>query len=306
MAHRLKRLEARTSSEMHRSGALQREPASRRTSSLLHALELPTCCENAALGRDPLEALLRRAIVRDELMLHFQPLVDARSRRIVQAEASLRWDSPDLGALSTHSLIPLAEQYELILPLTLWVLNEALSQCHGWQADEMQLGVSVNLSPACLEDPRFAQRIGVMLRSWELAPSRLTLELWPGDFPPDMTGALRTLQQLRDMGVAIALDHFGRGASSLERLRQLRVDRVKLDRSYIVEFTSHPQDRVIVEGLVAMAHQLGSLAVATDIPDAETADALAAAGFDLLQGEALGEPLPAESFSQRWLSPQNG
>lgn len=268
-------------------------------------LELRTHAAEAAPEADPLEAMLRRAILCEELAVFYQPVVDATSKCLVGAEALVRWESPDLGCLGAESVIPLAEQFDLIHPLTLWVINEALSRCHDWHLAGTRLGVSVNLAPVCLADSQFARRIAIMLRGWNLSPDRLTLELTESETPADQEGAHRTLDQLRAMGVRIALDHFGRGHSGLGRMQRLQADHVKIDRSYISGFLSKPVDRAIVEGLVAMAHRMGYLVYATGVEDPAALDALAEAGCDFLQGAALGEALPHEQFAQRWIAPQN-
>jgi EAL domain-containing protein (putative c-di-GMP-specific phosphodiesterase class I) len=256
----------------------------------------------AANTDDPLAELLRRAIVGEELVLHYQPIIDARSSRLIGAEALVRWESPDVGTLTADSMIPLAEACGRIQSLTLWVLNQAFSQGRAWLNAGMPLRISVNLSPTCLEDPRFARRVSVLLRAWDLPPDCLELELSEPEAPADMGRVVETLEQLRGMGVRIALARFGRGHSTLSRLQRLPVDSVKIDRDYIQGFASKAVDRAIVEGVIGIAHRLGCQAIATGVESEEAMAPLIEVGFDMFQGDGVGPALPADAFAQRWLA----
>lgn len=253
---------------------------------------------------DPLVDLLRRAVVRDELVLTYQPFIEARSQRLIGAEALVHWESPDLGNLPPGSVIPLAEHCGLIMPTTLWLLNQALGQCQAWQLAGSPLRISVKLSPLCLQDPVFARRVAAILRCWDVQPSSLMLELIESEGPEDADSTLRAVERLRAIGVRVALDRFGRSHSSLERLRLLPVDSIKLCRSFVQSYTESARSRAIVDGLLTMTRSLGYEAIATGI---ETQDALASltqAGFDLLQGDGIGGPLTADAFGARWLAAQ--
>ncbi len=254
------------------------------------------------LRNDPLAARLRRAIVREELTLHFQPLVDATTMRLIGTEALLRWHAPEIGPIPPASLIPLAEQSGLIHALTLEVLNQALRQGQQWHRTSRPLRISVNLSPVCLQDPKFPQRVAALLKAWAMPPECLELELTESEILEDLNHAARMLQALRDMGIRIGLDSFGHGHSTLRRLRALPIDSLKIDGSYVRGFVTNPVDRAIAEALRTMAHALGCQAIATGVESAETLEKLVEAGFDTLQGHWIGHPVPADVFTQRWLS----
>lgn len=258
--------------------------------------------DRLATARDPIAALLRRAIVNEELALRYQPLVDARSRRVIAAEALVCWPSSDLGPLPEGAVLPLAEQCGLIQPLTLWVLNQALSQCHAWKQAGTPLRASVNLSPLCLQDPRFARRVAIMLRAWDLPPASLAFELAPSETPVARACVGENVERLRGMGVALLLDRFGHGPSGLDRLQRLPVDGLKFDPALTQGYPANAVKRAIVEGMLAMARTLGCQAIATGIDSEAAFEHLAQAGFDALQGDGIGLPLPADAFTSRWLN----
>ena len=254
--------------------------------------------------KDPLADLLRRAIIQEELVLNFQPLVDARSRRLIAMEAVLRWESPDLGTLPAGSVIPLAEQCGLIQPVTLWVLNQAFSQFQAWQTTSSSFRLSVNLSPICLQEPGFARRVAVMLRSWGMTPQSLEFELSTCEDLDDLETAQQNLERLRGIGVQITLDHFGHGNASLRRLKQLPCDGIKIDRSLGHGYAQSAVDRAIVEGMLAIARSMGWRAIANGIDSEDALASLADLGFDVLQGDAIGSALPPDAFEARWLTPR--
>ncbi|MNT36093.1 Phytochrome-like protein cph2 [compost metagenome] len=161
----------------------------------------------------------------------------------------------------------------------------------------------MTLSPLCLQDPRFARRVAVMLRGWDLPPACLTFELTPTDLPEARDGITANVERLRAMGVQILLDRFGHGLSGLDRLQWLPVDGLKLDPSLTRGFPENAVKRGIMEGVLAMAKALGCRAIATGIDSEADFTHLAQAGFDALQGDWLGRPLPADAFASRWLSP---
>ena len=256
------------------------------------------------LFKDPLAELLRRAIIQEELVLNYQPLVDSRTRRLIGMEALVRWESPDLGTLPPGSVIPLAEQCGLIQAVTLWVLNQAFSQFKAWQASDSPVRLSVNLSPVCLQDPGFARRVSVLLRSWGMTPESLEFELSTCDDPEDLDTTMQNLERLQSIGVQITLDHFGHGNASLRRMKQLPCDGLKLDRSLAHGYAHNAVDRAIVAGMLTIARSLGCRAIANGIDSEVALESLAELDFDVLQGDAIGSALPADAFATRWLTPR--
>lgn len=254
------------------------------------------------LRHDPLAARLHRALVREELSLHFQPLVEATSHQVIGAEALLRWHAPEIGDVPPQAVIPLAEESGLIHALTLAVLNQALAQCRDWHRKGATLHIAVNVSPLCLKDETFPRRVAALLKAWSVPAPWLTLELTARAELDDLPRAAAVLQSLRAMGLRIVLDGFGNGNASFQRLKQLPCDGIKLDRTYVQGVTTNPVDHAIVMAVQAIARNLGCQAIATGIESEAAMHTLRDAGYDMLQGFWLGEPVPAEMFSQRWLA----
>jgi|GEM_PF-6863769 len=255
----------------------------------------------ARIGNDPLASRLRRALIRDELVLHYQPLIDAASSRLVGAEALLRWNAPEIGEVPPAAVIPLAEQSGLIHAITLAVLNQALSQWRNWSLSGARLRMAVNLSPACLKDSRFPLRVATLLKAWNVPATYLELELTARDGLEDPSVAADVLAELRAMGVRITLDGLG-GPTSLTTLKQLPVDQLKLDRAVVAGVATHAVDRAIVAALLNVARTLGCKAIATGIETEAAMEQLVEAGCDTLQGFWFGKPVPAEEFARRWLT----
>jgi diguanylate cyclase (GGDEF)-like protein len=244
--------------------------------------------ERLALGGE-----LRRAIERDELTLHIQPKAATVGRTVVGVEALLRWNHPRHGMLAPAEFVALAEQSGLARDLTRWVVDRALAQVSAWRRDGRVLHVAVNLTAADVLDTDFPFEIAGALSDHGVTPDALVLEVTESSVMSDPSRARSTLSQLRELGVGLALDDFGTGYSSLTHLRQLPVDEVKVDRSFVARMLDDGADAAIVESTIALAHALGMRVVAEGVEDEATWALLAAAGCDLVQGYALSRPLPA-------------
>ena len=286
-----------------RGKASRRTARSRRRARAAHVAKVLLLKGEASsmFGNDPLAARLRRAIVRDELVLHYQPLIDAATRKLVGAEALLRWNAPEIGEVPPAAVIPLAEQSGLIHAITLSVLNQALSQWRTWSLAGSPVRMAVNLSPACLKDARFPLRVATLLKAWDMPAEYLEFELTAREGLDYPTRAAEVLAELRAMGIRITLDGFG-AHSSLSYLKQLPLDQLKIDRSYVAGVATHAVDRAIVTALLNVAQALGCKAIATGIETEATFGQLVEAGCDTLQGFWIGKPLPAEDFRRRWLA----
>ena len=238
---------------------------------------------------------LRSAIDNVELVLHYQPLVDLRTRRTPKVEALVRWGHPSYGLLPPDQFIPSAEQSDLILPLTQWVLTQALGQLRAWQAAGLELGVAVNLSARNLQDDELPGLLAEMLRSWDVEPGALTLEITERTLlAPE---AETTLQRLREIGTVLAVDDFGTGYSSLAKLRTLPVNEVKIDKTFVGGMVISRDDATIVRSTIDLVHNLGLGVVAEGVETPEVLHALVEAGCDLAQGYVLSRPLPAGELS---------
>jgi diguanylate cyclase (GGDEF)-like protein/PAS domain S-box-containing protein len=246
-----------------------------------------------------LEADLRRAIERDELRLHFQPLVEARSGRLVAVEALVRWQHPTRGLVSPGDFIPLAEETGLIVPIGDWVLDAACRQMAAWLAREGTRhidAVHVNLSARQLRLPRFVADVERRLGETGLPAQRLRLEVTEQVLVDDVRSGAGALAALRKLGVRLAIDDFGTGASSLAHLRELEADLLKLDRSYVKRLDVDLADRAVVRAVTALGHAFGMRVVAEGV---ETAAQLAGAqlvGCDWIQGYLCGSARPASEL----------
>ncbi len=243
---------------------------------------------------------LRQALADNTLLLHYQPKVAPASGRLVGVEALLRWPHPDCGFVSPERFIPQAEQTGLITPITYWVLETAIRQGHQWRRQGLDLTIAVNLSARVLHDTTLPGRLEALLRRYDVAPERLTLEITESTLMADPARALGMLTHLADLGMHVSIDDFGTGYSSLGYLKSLPVDELKIDRSFVVDTTSNAKDAALVRSIVAMAHALGLSVVAEGVETADTWDLLRTLGCDVAQGYYLSRPL-APADLERWI-----
>jgi diguanylate cyclase (GGDEF)-like protein/PAS domain S-box-containing protein len=236
----------------------------------------------------PLVGKLRYAIDQFELVLHYQPIVNAVDGKPSKVEALVRWGHPDHGLLPPDDFIPSAEQTNLIKPLTAWVLNEALGQVHAWSKAGIEVGVSVNLSARNLLDTELPDAVGQLLRTWQVSPEKLSLEITEGTIIANE--AEDTLRRLHDTGVQISVDDFGTGYSSLAYLKRLPVSEIKIDKSFVTDMATNRDGAAIVRSTIDLGHSLGLTVVAEGIEDEPTAALLREYGCDFLQGFHISRP----------------
>jgi diguanylate cyclase (GGDEF)-like protein/PAS domain S-box-containing protein len=244
---------------------------------------------------------LRGAIDTGQFVLYYQPVVRFADQRVVRAEALLRWQHPRLGLLPPDTFIPLAEDTSLITPLTRWVLAQALRQCAAWQAAGAPLGVAVNLSPRVLHEADLPQLLRTLLAQYDLPPAAVTLEITESALIAYPQQALDVLTQLHEMGLRLAIDDFGTGYSSLAYVKQLPIDEIKIDKSFVIDMRTGESDAAIVRSTIDLAHNLGLQTVAEGIEDAEAWQQLDALGCDEGQGYYFTRPIPADAFDS-WLA----
>jgi diguanylate cyclase (GGDEF)-like protein len=251
----------------------------------------------ATLARVDLENDLRRALERNELRVHYQPLVDLGTDRVMGVEALVRWEHPQRGLVSPASFIPLAEQSGLIVPLGDWVLETACRQARAWREQDptSNLVLSVNLSGRQFGHPDLLGAVLAILDRTGLPPSALELEITESVAMEESEATMRTLRALRDVGVRLVLDDFGTGYSSLAYLKRLPLDSIKLDRAFIADLGVHDANIPIVSAVVALAHGLGIDVVAEGIETVEQRVLLESLGCDRGQGFLYAPPLPAEA-----------
>ncbi len=213
---------------------------------------------------------LRRAIDHQQLVVHYQPKVDAQSGRVLGVEALVRWQHPEHGLVPPDEFIPLAERTGLIGPLTHYVLDAALRQCRAWQHAGHELSVAVNVSARRLLDLEFPDEVATLLARWEVPARLLVVEITESTIMADPTRALEILSRLHDMGVQLAIDDFGTGYSSMAYLKNLPVHELKIDRSFVTHMTSNTSDAVIVRSTVDLGRNLGLRVVAEGVEDQTT------------------------------------
>lgn len=243
---------------------------------------------------------LRSGIESNQLLLYYQPKVHLRTGLVTRVEALVRWQHPENGLMAPDTFIPLAERTGLIWPLTEWVLGEALRQCRQWHDQGVPLHVAVNLSPRSLQQPALPQRVSDLLEKWKVHPRYLKLEITESCIMADPPQVMAILSLLQSLGVRLSLDDFGTGYSSLVHLRQLSVDEIKIDKSFILEMTSNQSDAAVVRATIDLAHNLGRQVVAEGVDNEETCRILCELGCDLAQGFYFSRPVPAAELT-RWL-----
>jgi diguanylate cyclase (GGDEF)-like protein/PAS domain S-box-containing protein len=239
---------------------------------------------------------LRQAIEQDQLLLHYQPKINLKTDRVDGVEALVRWQHPKRGIIPPDQFIPLAEHTGLIRPLTTWVLNQALRQCHDWQAAGLNLKVAVNLSARSLHDPHLVATVASSLEAWSVPAAWLELELTETALMADPIHGVEILRHLHQMGVRIAIDDYGSGYSSLAYLKGLPLDAIKIDKSFVREMVAHEGDGFIVRSVADLGHSLGLEVVAEGAEDQQTVRLLTLMGCDLAQGYHLSRPLPPEEL----------
>jgi diguanylate cyclase (GGDEF)-like protein len=244
---------------------------------------------------------LRRAIDASDLILYYQPEIEPQSGRVVAVEALVRWRHPHRGLVMPDEFIPLAERTGLIKPLTLYVLNAALAQCHAWRREGHDLHVAVNLSARNIHDLALPDDVALLLRKWDVPADRLELELTESAILSDPVRAGEVLTRLSSTGVRIAIDDFGTGYSSLAHLRRLPVDKIKIDRSFVRHILTDENDRVIVGSIIELGRSLGLEVVAEGVETDEMWIRLSVLGCHVAQGYFLSQPLPAADLLP-WLS----
>ena len=241
-----------------------------------------------------LENSLRHALERDEFRVYYQPRVDVASGCIIGAEALIRWDCPGKGIVPPDSFISIAEETGLIIPIGQWILQEACRQASAWQrAGLPSINVSVNLSPIQFRHAGLVQSVAAALAQAELDPACLELELTESFVMHDAERINVAMQSLKALGVDIAVDDFGTGYSSLSYLKRFPVDRLKVDKSFVRDIDSDPDDAAIVRAIITLGHALGLKVVAEGVETRAHHDFLRQHGCDELQGYYFSRPIPA-------------
>jgi diguanylate cyclase (GGDEF)-like protein/PAS domain S-box-containing protein len=245
-----------------------------------------------------LESNLRRAMERNELELHYQAKVEARTGRIIGVESLVRWNHPDLGLLLPDEFIPLAEEIGLVTNLSKWVLTEACRQNLRWQEQGLPpLLIAVNMSARQFEDDDVLADTARILEETDMDPALLEVEITESMmmYNPDKT--IQILSELRKMGIRIAIDDFGIGYSSLSHLKQFPIDIIKIDRSFIQDIPGDEADEAITAAIIAMGKSLKITVVAEGVETARQLEFLSNLNCQEIQGYLFSKPLPADEFA---------
>ena len=243
---------------------------------------------------------LRHAIEHDEMLLYYQPTIRLKDRMVAGVEALVRWKHPNRGMIPPDQFIGPAEQTGLIYPLTHWVLQTAMRQCGVWWRAGVEMPVSVNLSARNLSDAKLPGQVADLLRATGVSPDWMTFEITESAIMADPSRALEILTTIHETGVRLSIDDFGTGYSSLSYLRKLPVDRLKVDKSFVIHMTENEGDAKIVRSTIDLAHNLDLEVVAEGVETQEVLDRLTEMGCDAAQGYYMSKPIPANELTH-WL-----
>lgn len=252
-------------------------------------------------ARAAFELELRVAQASDELVLHFQPQVDAGGR-CLGVEALIRWNHPQRGMVPPMDFIPLAEDTGLIIGIGHWVLEQACNILGTWQNDPLMatLSMAVNVSARQFYQPGFVQDVRALLQASGIEPARLKMEITESMLLDNIEQAIATMDELRQLGVGFSLDDFGTGYSSLNYVKRLPIDQIKIDKSFVHDIHTDANDAVICRAVIAMGRSLGLSTLAEGVETPQQWDFLAREGCDAAQGYLYGRPMPLPAFSA-WL-----
>lgn len=247
---------------------------------------------------------LRQAINAHQFELYYQPIYDSASKKIIKAEALVRWHHPEEGLLSPIEFIAVAEQMGLIVPLGEWIFREACRQTSVWKKiyGDSAPNISINKSTQEFLQDDCAQRTLLIIEETGLSADNIIIEITESLLMDENSSALNNLQQFKQAGVKVAIDDFGTGYSSLGYLRRFPVDLIKIDRAFIAELEHNSGDRALVNAIISMAKSLGIMVVAEGIESQWQYDWLIAHECEYIQGYYIGRPLPADEFTSRFLA----
>jgi diguanylate cyclase (GGDEF)-like protein len=256
-----------------------------------------------SIERLQLEADLRHAIELNQFSLHYQPKIEVETGQISGVEALLRWTHPKLGNLPPAEFIPLAEETGLIIPIGQWVLNTACAQSMSWQAAGLPaISIAVNLSPRQFIDPQLLDRLDEALTTSGMQPHLLQLEITESTVMHNINRTAKLLGEIRQRGVRLAIDDFGTGYSSMSLMKELPIDTIKIDRSFVRDLAESAEDRAIATAIINMGKALGLAVVAEGVETREQDKFLRDQGCDEIQGYLFSKPLPPEDISMLFVS----
>ena len=244
---------------------------------------------------------LKSAIEQGELVLFYQPKLDLKLNKVTHVEALVRWQHPDRGMIPPDTFIPIAEQMGQMNALTRWVMNESIAQYLKWKSQGIDLGIAINISAENLKDPYFCQYVLDVISDSNVPIEALTLEITEDAVVSDPENAIKQLKVLKKYGLKLSIDDYGTGYSSLAQLKQLPVDELKIDKSFVQNLMVSQDDQIIVNSTLQLAHSLGLRVVAEGIEDEAALAWLTERGCEMGQGYYLSRPTDADTLVQ-WLA----
>ncbi len=240
---------------------------------------------------------IRRALITDELVLHYQPKVDMRTGHIVGVEALIRWQHPELGLLPPANFLPVIEGHTLIIAIGEWVIESALTQLDRWNAAGLNIPVSINIDASQLQKSGFIEQLTTLLsRHPGVQQGQLELEILESSALDDIEHVATLIKQCRNLGISFSLDDFGTGYSSLTYLKRLPAETLKIDRSFVLDMLDDPEDLAIVKGVIGLAAAFRRQVIAEGIETIEHGKLLLGLGCTLAQGYCIAKPMPAEEI----------
>lgn len=243
---------------------------------------------------------LRHALKRHEFELYFQPIISLVSNRVTGAEALIRWHHPKHGLILPAEFLPTAEQTGLINAITDWVVQSAVAHIGRWREAGLELPTAINVSPRSFQSPKLVERVGAILSRARVPGRLLEIEITENGLMNDFERGHKVVRELHELGVSIAIDDFGTGYSSLTYLKQLPIDTLKIDKSFVIDMATDEGDATIVRSTIDLGHNLGFRVVAEGVESKHVQGMLALLGCDFAQGYHISQPVPAPEF-ERWL-----
>jgi predicted signal transduction protein with EAL and GGDEF domain len=253
--------------------------------------------QEAISSRSKIAGELREALDQNQLRLYYQIQVD-RDHNPIGAEALIRWQHPESGYISPTEFIPVAEETGLIHTLGWWVIKTACTQIKAWELSPITCNmiIAVNVSAKQFRKADFAEQVKTAIQLYDINPARLKLEITEGMLLENIDGAIKTMSELRELGVEFSLDDFGTGYSSLQYLKRLPLDQLKIDQSFVRDICNDGNDCAIIGTIIAMAHSLGLDVIAEGVETQEQQQILSSLNCAHYQGYLFSKPVPIEEF----------
>ncbi len=256
--------------------------------------------DSHSLRRLQLMNELRSSINNNHISVFYQPMISQSENCVVAVEALARWHHPQMGFVPPDEFIPVAEQTGLIRKLTLFVLNTALRDCKSWRDKGYDIGISINISPNCLQDASFPESLQSILDNTGMTSANVELEITETALMQDLSSVRKVLQGFNASGYKLSIDDFGTGFSSLEYLKELPVDTLKIDKTFVLDMNENEKDTAIVRSVIELGHNLNYTVVAEGVENEKTLQKLKALQVDVLQGYLFSKAISRDEL-ERWL-----